>query len=300
METVRYAEQLAVFVEVVRCRSFSAAARRRGVTASALSRQLDQLEAYFALPLLVRSSRGVRLTDGGERLFIRAQGILDALADMDAEVRAVAGSTEGVLRISCWPTFGKRQILPWLIDWQQNHPELRLELDLTERLANPSLERLDGAIRIGVLPDSGLYASHLGRQRWLVVASPDYLARHGQPVGEADLAGHRLLDKLNDPSGHGWRRILPQMEAALRCDDFDALREAACLGLGLALLPDWVAQSDLRVGHLRLVMRDPAGREEDIHLLRALPAMSAKLQLFHRALARQLAGSGEFRQAAGG
>ncbi|UTH75611.1 LysR family transcriptional regulator [Chromobacterium sp. IIBBL 290-4] len=288
METGKQAEWLVVFVEVARRGSLSAAAKRRGVTVSAVSRQLDQLETHFGAALLLRTSRGAALTDSGEVLFARAQGILDALADLEAEVRAVPGTVEGVLRISCLPTFGKRQILPWLPEWQARYPQLRLELDLSERLANPSLERLDGAIRIGPLADSRLYASRIGTQRWVVVASADYLAKHGAPDSVADLRRHRLLDKLHDAAGYGWRGVLPDAGAVLRCDDYEALAAAARLGLGLALLPDWAARAELQAGSLRLAMDDPLKRSDDIHLLRALPAMPAKLNAFRQALAAWL------------
>lgn len=154
MKDPRFAEHLAVFVEVVRHGSFSGAARRRGQTPSAIVRQIDALEHSLGVPLLLRSTRALVMTDAGERLFDRAQPLLDQLADTHAEVAAFDGAVAGVVRIACFPTFGKRYVIPALEQVMVDHPRLRVELDLTERLADPVLERLDAVIRIGELADS--------------------------------------------------------------------------------------------------------------------------------------------------
>ncbi|MBS7589962.1 LysR family transcriptional regulator [Ancylobacter defluvii] len=289
-----FAEYLATFVDVVRAGSFSGAARRRAVTPSAIVRQIDTLEADLGVALLIRSTRALTLTDAGWRLHERALRLLDELADTHAEVSAFDGSVSGTLRIACFPTFGKRYVLPIVAALQAEHPALKVELDLTERLADPVLERLDVVIRMGELTDSTLIATRLAPLTRLLVASPAYLAQAGAPDRLVNLSSHRLLDKLHGADLLGWRDVLdcPAGHAGkgvvtFRSDDFEALRAAAEAGLGIAFLSSWVVGPDVRAGRLVRLRLDeepwnaePAG----IHLLRALPQASAKVRAFTEAL----------------
>ncbi len=165
--------------------------------ATQIGREIDALEHSLGLLLLVRSTRALAMTNAGERLYERAQPLLDQLADTYAEVAAFDGAVAGVVRIACLPTFGKRYVIPVLQRIMAEHPRLRIELGLTERLADPVLEWLDAVIRIGDLADSTLIATKLSDQRRLLVASPAYLARAGRPEAVADLPRHRLIDKLH-------------------------------------------------------------------------------------------------------
>lgn len=300
MKDPRFAEHLAVFVEVVRHGSFSGAARRRGQTPSAIVRQIDALEHSLGVPLLVRSTRALAMTDAGERLYERAQPLLDQIADTHAEVAAFDGAVAGVVRIACFPTFGKLYVIPVLERIMAAHPGLRIELDLTERLADPVLERLDAVIRIGDLADSNLIATKLSDQRRLLVASPAYLAGAGRPDAVADLLRHRLIDKLHGADLLDWADLLgaPVAQAVsdeyavFRCDDFEAMRLAARAGLGIALLPDWVVGADVRSGalvHLSFGGETWRSRPVGIWLLRALAQPSARLRVLSEAL-RQTVG----------
>lgn len=289
-----FAEYLATFVDVVRAGSFSGAARRRAVTPSAVVRQIDALEEDLGVALFIRSTRALTLTDAGQRLHERAQRHLDELADTHAEVAAFDGSVSGRLRIACFPTFGKRYVLPVVAALQAEHPALHVELDLTERLADPVAERLDVVIRMGALADSTLIATKLAPFARLLVASPAYLARAGTPDSAADLSSHRLLDKLHGADLLGWRDVLgcPAGHAgtgvvAFRSDDFEALRAAAAEGLGVAFLSSWVVGPDVRAGKLaRLGIGGEPWNEDSsgIYLLRALPQPSAKVRAFAEAL----------------
>jgi len=289
-----FADFLSTFVDVVRAGSFSGAARRRAVTPSAVVRQIDMLEADLGVALLIRSTRALTLTDAGQRLHERALRHLDELADTHAEVSAFDGSVSGILRVACFPTFGKRYVLPVLAALQIEHPALNVELDLTERLADPVIERLDVVIRMGALTDSTLIATKLAPLKRLLVASPAYLARAGVPVSAADLSSHRLLDKLHGADLLGWRDVLGCTAGhsgngmvTFRSDDFEALRAAAEAGLGIAFLSSWVVGPDISAGKLvRLLPGDEPWNvaPDGIYLLRSLRQPSAKVRAFTAAL----------------
>ena len=112
MQSEKFAEFLGVFVDVAREGSFSGAGRRRGLTPSSIGRQIDMLEEHLESPLFLRSTRLLTLTDAGEALLIRARQILDALADAQQELASMKGEVTGILRVACFPTFGKRYVLP--------------------------------------------------------------------------------------------------------------------------------------------------------------------------------------------
>ena len=289
-----FAEFLGTFVDVVRAGSFSGAARRRAVTPSAIVRQIDALEEDLGVALLVRSTRALTLTDAGQRLHERALRHLEELADTHAEVAAFDGSMSCTLRIACLPTFGKRYVLPVVAALQAAHSALHVELDLTERLADPVIERLDVVIRMGTLVDSTLIATKLAPLTRLLVASPAYLARVRAPDSVVDLSSHRLLDKLHGADLLGWRDVLGcpaghggNGTVTFRSDDFEALRAAAEAGLGVAFLSSWVVGPDVRAGRLvRLRLAGETWNEAPagIYLLRALPQPSAKVRVFTEAL----------------
>lgn len=296
MQTISYAEHLPVFVAVARAGSFSAVAVLQGMAPSSVVRQIDALEDALGVRLFARSTRGLALTDAGELLLARVPALLDDLVDLRAEVVALGDEPRGVLRVACLPTFGRHYVLPLLPNLLARYPELRIELEFTERLADPVRERLDAVIRVGPLKDSRLYAQRLATQRWSICASRPYLARYGHPASLAELTHHHLLDKRHDPEGLGWHGLRAAgfvpggaTDNALVCDDFEALLLAAIAGLGLAYLPTWATEQFVSCGQLITVFDDPAQREDDIHLLRAMQRAPAKLVVFSQALLSVLA-----------
>jgi DNA-binding transcriptional LysR family regulator len=298
MTDFKFAEHLAVFIDVVRSGSFSGAARKRSTTPSSIQRQIDGLENSLATPLFTRSTRALALTDAGQRLFERGQRILDDLIDARSEVVSLGGAVSGTLRLACLPTFGRRYLIPVIRGLMEEHRELRVELDLTERLADPVVDRLDAVIRIGTLGDSNLIAAKLAHQKRVLVASPAYLDRAGRPASVVEIAEqHCRLDKLHGADLLGWHDIVgyPAEErpsaAVFCCDDFEALREACLSGVGIAFLPTWVVGQDVEQGTLERLLPDaepPAAREAGIYLLRALPEPSAKLKAFTTALRKSI------------
>jgi DNA-binding transcriptional LysR family regulator len=286
MQSEKFAEFLGVFVDVAREGSFSGAGRRRGRTPSAIGRQIDMLEEHLDTPLFLRSTRLLTLTDAGEALLIRARQILDALADTEHELASMKGAVTGTLRVACFPTFGKRYVLPVMGELARQYPELRLELDLTERLADPVAERLDLVIRIGDIADSALIGTRIATQTRILCASPAYLAQAGTPAMLDALRQHRLIDKLHGADLLGWTDVLGQPARAasaqpvFACDDFEGMRLAAQEGLGIAYLPDWVVGPDIQAGQLRQLFPEWSTRPQahtGIHALRALRQPPARV-----------------------
>lgn len=298
MQSEKFAEFLGVFVDVARENSFSGAGRRRGRTPSSIGRQIDALEAYLDTPLFLRSTRHLTLTDAGEMLLIRARQILDSLVDAQQELASMKGEVTGVLRVACYPTFGKRYVLPVMAQLSRQYPTLSFDLDLTERLADPVAERLDVVIRIGDLSDSTLIASKIATQIRVLCASPGYLKTAGVPVSLDEVACHRLIDKLHGADLLCWSSVIghPARENAqlpmFGCDDFEAMRQAAVEGLGIAFLPDWVVGDDINNGVLVQLFPELADLPQistNIYALRALRQPPARVTVFLDAL-RQFIG----------
>ncbi|MHC1479353.1 LysR family transcriptional regulator [Frateuria aurantia] len=288
MQNERFAEFLGVFADVAREGSFSGAARRRGMQPSSVARQIDLLESQLGTALFLRSTRQLSLTEAGEALLLRTRRILDELADAQQEIASIRGDIGGVFRLACFPTFGKRYVMPVMAALADRHPGLHFELDLTERLADPVAERLDLVIRIGELTDSALIATRLATQQRVLCARPGYLPEQAGPLDAAGLACHRLIDKMHGADLLGWAGLLG---ASLRhglqrpvfaCDDFEAMRLAALGGMGIAYLPDWVVGPDIQRGELVELAFEggPDGRvETGIFALRALATPSATVRL---------------------
>ncbi|GAA5231709.1 LysR family transcriptional regulator [Verticiella sediminum] len=294
---LKFAESLEVFVDVFRARSFSEVARRRGLVASSVARQVDALEGELGVSLFTRSTRALAPTEAGERLFERAVRILHDLREARSEVTAIEQGVHGLLRLSCLPAFARRHVLPWLGDFNDRYPGIRIELDLTERIVDPVVERVDLVLRVGQQPDSSLVGQRLGTHRYLMCAAPAYLARHGEPTCLAELDGHRLIDRRHSTSMRGWRELIGTPRAAcapsfvLECDDCDARRLAVIQGLGIALMPNWSVGAEVASGTLReIALSDVAPLPPSgIYALRALPRASARIRAFTDYLAAKLA-----------
>ncbi|BEN07552.1 MULTISPECIES: LysR family transcriptional regulator [Serratia] len=285
MNDARYVEHLPIFLDVAHLGSFSAAARQLGMVPSSLVRHIDALESALGATLFVRSTRGLLLTDAGELLLTRAAALMTDITGLRAELNALNETPQGTLRISCLPTFGKTYVLPLLPTLAERYPQLWVDLDLTERQTDPTQERLDAAIRIGEQKDSALYASRIATQRWVMCASPAYVARYGLPSDLEALPQHRLIARYHKQQPACWAQILDaalmsRCTMALRCDDFTAQRQAALLGLGIAFLPNWVVGPDVQHGQLVQMLEDPRHEQQGIYLLRPMAKVSARLAAF--------------------
>ncbi|NDV11635.1 LysR family transcriptional regulator [Crenobacter caeni] len=252
-------KQLETFVAVVTLGSLSAAARAEGVGPAMVGRRLDALENRLGARLLLRTTRSVTPTQEGAAFFEEAQRILGELADAEAAVGAGNARARGVLRLSAPAGFGRRHVAPHLPAFQALHPDVKVALDLSDRLVDLARERIDCAIRISDLADSSLIAHRLAGNRRVVVAAPAYLALHGIPRTLDDLARHNCLS-LGESQSRGWafvvdgRPVNLRVSGSLECSDGAVLHDWALRGLGLTWRSLWEVKDDLSDGRLVTVL----------------------------------------------
>ncbi|WP_084307267.1 LysR family transcriptional regulator [Phytopseudomonas flavescens] len=253
---------IAVFVQVANTRSFTTAGRLLGVSASAVGKSIARLEQRLAVRLLHRSTRSMTLTAEGQRFLERCRRVLCELEAAQLELTQAAQGPAGRLRISM-PRVGEL-VMPVLIDFMQRHPQIELDIDLSNRMVDVFEEGFDAVIRTGPMQDSRLSARPLGTFGQRLVASPDYLQRHGTPDLPVDLLGHACLLYRFHASGklERWplRQAPADLEGALRqraiCNTLDSLLRVTRAGLGIACLPDFLIAEDIAAGRLHPLLSD--------------------------------------------
>ena len=251
--------------------SYTAAAQRLGVSKAAMSQRIAELERAAGVPLVARTTRSVRLTEAGQQLADATSGAFEAIATAFAGIKDLAATPRGRLRVTAPVALARQVVMPLLPAFLRAHPEVRIELDLSDRLASLAQEGYDLAIRHTHAPPETHVAWALCETRSLLVASRAYLRRRGVPVLPADLAGHDCLPYLRAGEAPAWQlqRLAPDASGTpgtqkltvpvagpLAANNSEVLREAALAGLGIALLPDFSAIEPLRAGKLLAVLPD--------------------------------------------
>jgi DNA-binding transcriptional LysR family regulator len=248
------------FVRVVETGSFARAAERIGLSKPVLSRRVARLEARLGARLLTRTARGAHPTGVGQAYYERASAIL---ADLEAAREVVAEAATriaGPIRLSAPLSFGIAHLAPALTDFAQAHPEVELDVEFEDRNVDLVGGGYDLAVRIGALADSSLVARRIAPVRKHVLASPAYLKTRGRPDRPADLAGHDALVYGNEQwrfrVGERWETI--RVDARMRANNGEMLRAAAEAGLGLCILPSFIAAPAIERGGLEpLLMNFP-------------------------------------------
>lgn len=264
---------LRTFVEVVENGGFGGAGRRLGLSKSMVSRQISRLEHALGVRLLSRTTRGVAVTEAGATLKTHADRLLaDAAAARDAVTPG--NEATGLIRIAAPQTFGATHLAPVLAELAARQPKLEIHTSYSDRRVDLIRERFDVAIRLGDLPDSSLIARRIAPIYAAVVASPDYLARHGAPATPADLAGHEALMQEAEVwrFRDGRREIAVRPEGRFRADNGEALLSAAVAGLGIALLPTFLAAPEFAAGRLVPLLPDYPVPESGLYIVRPPPA----------------------------
>jgi DNA-binding transcriptional LysR family regulator len=245
------------FVDVMRRGSFASVARDREVDPSSISRSIAALEEQLGIRLFQRTTRRLSPTEAGMVYFDRIEPLIEEIERAHHLAADVGQRPSGVLRVTTSVSFGQECIVPLLPDFTSAHPELSLELLLSDAVIDIVAERVDVAIRLGVLADSSLVATQLLQTSYSVCASPDYIARRGLPKTPRDIEQHECLLFLLPGFRTRWifrdkQGELTEVPVAGRVtiSNAAALRQCAVAGMGLALLPQWNIGADLLSGKL--------------------------------------------------
>lgn len=255
---------LRVFARVAESRSFTAAARTLGLTASAVSKAIGRLENEYGQRLLNRTTRSVALTNDGRDFYERCKQLLADLEEAENQLTQSTPAPRGHLRVYMPSAFARKVVLPRLAPLLERHPDIRIDVELGERPLDPAEEGLDAAVRFGPLPDSGMVARRLADAVFVACASPEYLARHGTPATPDDLARHQCLGYTTPWRDHyrEWvfsehgRTVRRQVFGKLNVSSAEALLEAAIAGSGIAMVGAFVAWDAVKAGKLRVVLGD--------------------------------------------
>ncbi|KPF76605.1 LysR family transcriptional regulator [Blastomonas sp. AAP25] len=238
--------------------SFARGGRTMGLTGSAASKAVARLEARLGVRLLHRNSRAVSLTSEGERFRESGRAILEAMDEAEASIAVPDGKPRGLLRLSVPDAFGRRVIMPLVGEYLERWPDVRIDIDFSDRPVDLVEEGFDLAIRIGgeSAPD-GIVSRVVAEYPVWICAAPSYLERRGNPPHVEALSGHdcilfrsrtRTQEWFDHPGGEHADKVLAH--GRLRMNSAEAIRMAALSGLGIALLPAFLVDDDLSAGHL--------------------------------------------------
>lgn len=262
-------EDLQTFVAVADAGGISAAARRLGLSKSIVSRRLFRLEAELGAQLLARTTRGAALTEAGATFRDHAARV-SAEMDMAREAILPSGELRGRLRIAAPLSFGPTHVAPALAEMARRHPHLQLDASYSDRFVDIIGEGFDCAIRVGLLPDSNLIAKRVGPIFGKLLASPDYIERHGAPRTPEELVSHEALMQETEiwRLMDGDKMISVQPQGRFKADNGLALTAAAVAGLGIANLPDCLTHRYLASGALVPVMTDYPPPNAGVYVVR--------------------------------
>ena len=255
-------EGMRTFAAVVTEGSFSKAAERLDRSPQLVSKYVAQLEARLGVRLLNRSTRRLSITEAGQAYFDRCQGIVAEVDELEDAVGNMTKALSGVLRINAPMTFGMHHLTPAIAEFQDNHPDLRVDLALDDRVVDIVSEGFDLAIRIADLDTSSLVARRLAPIHLVACASPTYLEENGAPGTPEDLEEHECLGYTYSSDRDRWRFESKQGIYEIRvngrfcANNGDALRTAALAGHGLVLQPTFIVGDDLRSGRLIRILPD--------------------------------------------
>ena len=295
--TIDRFQAITAFVRVVETGSFARAADRLDVSVSAISRQVADLEAHLDARLLHRTTRRLSLTESGRAFHERC---LQLLADLDeAEQSANAGTAKprGTLRLTCSVTFGARHLATAIADYYVRYPQLRFDIELSDRASDLVDEGFDVAVRIGAIGSTNLVGRKVGETRLLCVAAPSYLARHGEPRRPEDLANHLCLTYEYSANRYVWpfcdaqgRERNVRIAGPIHANHGRFLEALAVAGVGIAYEPDFIVGPDVRTGLVVPVLRKFLAPPSSIYVV--YPSrrhLSAKVRTFADFLSERFA-----------
>jgi len=287
-----------LFARIVETGSFSKASSDLGITQPTATKHVAALEARLGARLLNRNTRGVSATEIGALYYEKCKAIQRELDEADSLAALLQSKVRGQLRISTSVAFGRRVVTPLALKFMREHPEVTLDLSFDDRYVNLVEQGVDVALRMGRLADSALGARYLGINPWLTAASPDYLARRGVPRSPAELAQHDCLvyssvqgdDRWSFTGANGDASSVP-VRGPLRSNNLSAVLAACRAGLGLAVLPWYVARESVADGAIMPVLEDFSLPTQELHAVFPSPKLvPGKVSTFIDFLRLQLDG----------
>lgn len=290
-------QELAAFCAVYEAGGVNAAARRLSLSRSVVSKRIADLEAHLGVDLFVRSTKQMATTDAADVFYARAASLVGALDEAVNEVREAGTGLTGALRIAAPVDAAQAFLNRPIFQFATLHPDIRIALDLDDRMVDLSSGAYDVAVRIGRLPDSALKAKKLCESRRILCASPAYLAQHGAPTSIDDLPHHDVIGYSNAPISQIWRFAAEGgvRSVRVRCRAFansgSAMVEAATAGLGLLVLPAFIVQPPIDEGRLVAVTLPETPVPDGVYAV--YPPMrnsSAKVRAFIDHLTEALSG----------
>jgi DNA-binding transcriptional LysR family regulator len=267
-------KQIESFASVATKGSLTAAANAEGVAPAVIGRRIDALEERLGVKLLVRTTRRITLTHEGSAFLDDCQRLLADLSNAEASVSEGGVKASGYLRITAPAGFGRRHVAPMVPKYLADHPDVRISLNLSDRVVDIVNEGYDCAIRVGDLPDSNLVSVRLADNRRLCVAAPAYLKRAGTPKSPADLQRHECLTLSSDASQtRGWAFTVDGVVSHLRpsgrldCSDGQVLHDWCVQGLGIAWRSTWEVDEEIAAGRLASLLDEFAAPPNGIYAL---------------------------------
>lgn len=277
-----------IFAQVVESNGFSRAGERLGVSATAVSRQVAELEAHLQTRLLHRTTRRLRLTESGQAFYGRAVQLLLDLEEAEQEASMSAIAPRGTIRLSTSITFGRRHVASAIAGFLTRHAEVQFDVQLSDRIVDLVEEGFDLAIRIGGTGSENLVARRLGETRLVLCAAPAYLEQHGTPARPQDLVGHNCFSyeyalpsnrwRFHGPDG---REEMVRISGTVHSNNGDLHAMLAAQGVGIAYEPDFIVGDELRAGRLTELLPGHAAPPSPIYAVYpSRKHLSAKVRLF--------------------
>lgn len=268
-------EAMQAFTKVVALGSYAEAGRKLGLTRSAVSKGVMELEQILGARLLDRTTRKVSPTEAGLAYYERCLEIIAQIEETELQVSRLHDEPKGVLKINAPMSFGALYLGGAIAEFMAGFPDLKVELTLNDRFIDPIEEGVDVTVRIAALEDSSLIARRLAPCRRVLAASPDYIARHGSPSDPSELTAHECLNYGHTTLLQRWQlthngeKASVPISSRLCSNNGDVLRMAALAGQGIANLPTFLIGPDIKAGRLQVVLRDHPPDELGIYALYA-------------------------------
>ena len=280
-------DQMHVLATVADEGGFSAAARRLGQSAPAVTRAIAGLEEHLGVKLFDRTTRYVRVTEAGERFLEDARRILNEVEAAEEAAQGINAKPRGLLTVTAPIMFGKLYVMPCIVEYLRRYPEVRVDAMFLDRTVNLLDEGVDVGIRIGELPDSSMRALRVGEIRWVVVASPRYLKERGTPSSPQELNLHSLVSSSAGSFNTRWSFALEDGERSiggnprLKVTSNDAAVEAVRQGFGITRLLSYQVANELASGELVSVLEEFELPARPVHVIhRSGPRSPAKVRAF--------------------